>query len=501
MSKSYIQSADEVLRTLGVGSQGLSSAQARERLAKYGPNRLKEGEKPSLIQRFLAQLKDPMLIILLIAAGVSALTGMLAGESEWAEVIIILAVVLLNAVLGVIQESKAEAAIEALQTMTAATCKVLRDGKLTVLHSDELVPGDVVILEAGDAVPADGRIIENASLKIEEAALTDTISKGTSQIAEQEAELDKLADTYGLTADAASSTADAVETLSEEYKAAEQAARQSIDSQIGYFDKLSTESDMTAEEIVANWQAQRDAINNYNDNLRKAVDMGLAPELVQQLADGSRESILYLNELVNSADTGVDEINAAFEEVAKSKDAVAKTMADVAQEMSDQLQQMASSAETNMSGITGVFEREVGQMQAAIDSLTGKTIYIDIVERTSSSGGKSNLPDLPSANAASVASYSADVPYLASGAVIPPNAPFYAVLGDQKSGNNLEAPESLIRKIVREESGGGCTEQLAQLLEVLIATVQNIEVGDTVIGEAANRYASRQKIIHGGGIG
>ena len=172
MKKIYTQTTEEVLQGLGVGAEGLSTAEAQERLAKYGPNKLKEGEKPTLLQRFLAQLKDPMLIILLIAAGVSALTGMLAGENEWAEVIIILAVVLLNAILGVFQESKAEAAIEALQTMTAATCKVLRDGKMVILHSDELVPGDVVLLEAGDAVPADGRIIENASLKIEEAALT-----------------------------------------------------------------------------------------------------------------------------------------------------------------------------------------------------------------------------------------------------------------------------------------------------------------------------------------
>ena len=172
MKKTYIQSAEEVLHDLGVGAEGLTTAQAQERLAKYGPNKLKEAEKPTLLQRFIAQLKDPMLIILLAAAGVSALTGMLSGEPEWAEVIIILVVVLLNAVLGVLQESKAEAAIEALQTMTAATCKVLRDGKMVVLHSTDLVPGDIVILEAGDAVPADGRIIENASLKIEEAALT-----------------------------------------------------------------------------------------------------------------------------------------------------------------------------------------------------------------------------------------------------------------------------------------------------------------------------------------
>ena len=172
MKKIHTLSAQEVLQELEVGPEGLSTQQAQQRLEKYGPNKLKEGAKPTLLQRFIAQLKDPMLIILLVAAGVSALTGMLAEENEWAEVIIILAVVLLNAILGVFQESKAEAAIEALQTMTAATCKVLRDGKMVILHSDELVPGDVVLLEAGDAVPADGRIIENASLKIEEAALT-----------------------------------------------------------------------------------------------------------------------------------------------------------------------------------------------------------------------------------------------------------------------------------------------------------------------------------------
>ena len=172
MKKTYTQSAQEVLEAQKVDKNGLTQAEARARFQKYGPNKLKEGEKPTLLQRFIQQLKDPMLIILLVAAGVSALTGWLAGESEWAEVIIILVVVLLNAILGVFQESKAEAAIEALQTMTAATCKVIRDGKQISLPSQELVPGDIIVLEAGDAVPADGRIIENASLKIEEAALT-----------------------------------------------------------------------------------------------------------------------------------------------------------------------------------------------------------------------------------------------------------------------------------------------------------------------------------------
>ena len=172
MKDYYKLSVDETLNELNTAPTGLSSEKAAERLAQYGSNKLKEAEKPGFWKRFLTQLKDPMLLILLAAAGVSALTGALAGESEWAETIIILVVVLLNAILGVLQESKAEAAIEALQTMTAATCKVLRDGRMAVLPSEALVPGDVVLLEAGDAVPADGRIIESASLKIEEAALT-----------------------------------------------------------------------------------------------------------------------------------------------------------------------------------------------------------------------------------------------------------------------------------------------------------------------------------------
>ena len=171
MKQEYVQSPQELIAGLNTSPDGLSSAEAAARLEKYGPNKLKDAEKPTLLQRFIEQLKDPMLIILMIAAAVSAVTNFISGES-FAEVFIILIVVLLNAVLGVFQESKAEAAIEALQTMTAATCKVLRDGKQVSIHSDQLVPGDVVLLEAGDAVPADGRLLESASLKIEEAALT-----------------------------------------------------------------------------------------------------------------------------------------------------------------------------------------------------------------------------------------------------------------------------------------------------------------------------------------
>ena len=184
MDREYSLEKESVLNELETTENGLTSAQAAERLEKYGHNKLKEAEKATWFQKFMAQLKDPMLIILMIAAVVSAATTVIdylqlplprdPGHltEGLVEVGIILVVVLLNAILGVIQESKAEAAIEALQTMTAATCKVMRDGKMVILHSDELVPGDVVLLEAGDAVPADGRLLESASLKIEEAALT-----------------------------------------------------------------------------------------------------------------------------------------------------------------------------------------------------------------------------------------------------------------------------------------------------------------------------------------
>lgn len=169
--KPYLSSADEMLQELNTTTQGLSAAEAAKRLQEHGPNKLAEGRKTSLLSRLLKQLADPMIIVLLVAALLSGITSAYAGESM-ADVFIILFVVLLNAVLGVLQESKAEEAIDALKTMTASTSKVLRDGVLTVIKSDELVPGDVIHLEAGDAVPADARLMECASFKVEEAALT-----------------------------------------------------------------------------------------------------------------------------------------------------------------------------------------------------------------------------------------------------------------------------------------------------------------------------------------
>lgn len=167
----YLQKAEEVFSSVKSSAAGLTAAEAQKRLAEHGENKLQEGKKKSLVRRLLEQFTDPMIIILIIAAVISAITSIVEHEAP-TDVIIILAVVIINAVLGVYQESKAEKAIEALQEMAAATSKVLRDGDVVEIPSAQLTVGDVILLEAGDAVPADARIIESASLKIEEAALT-----------------------------------------------------------------------------------------------------------------------------------------------------------------------------------------------------------------------------------------------------------------------------------------------------------------------------------------
>ncbi|VDG31357.1 Cation transporting P-type ATPase [Lactobacillus plantarum ZJ316] [Lactiplantibacillus mudanjiangensis] len=167
MSKpKYQQSLPAIYQELGTNQQGLSQAEAKARLEKYGHNALNQQKSTTLVQKFLAQFKDFMIIVLLAAALIAAFTG------EVVDAVIILLVVVLNAVFGVFQEAKAEEAINALKEMAAPDATVLRDGELQTVKSDELVPGDVVTLEAGDIVPADLRLLESASLKVEESALT-----------------------------------------------------------------------------------------------------------------------------------------------------------------------------------------------------------------------------------------------------------------------------------------------------------------------------------------
>ena len=166
----YLQSVEDVFKEVQSSPSGLSSQEAASRLEKYGANTLQEGKKKSLLEKFVDQFKDFMILVLLVAAVVSMFAH--SGEPDPTDAIIILAVVLLNAILGVFQESKAEEAIEALKKMASPVASVLRDGHVEHIKGEDIVVGDVVILEAGDVVPADMRLFEVNTVKIEESALT-----------------------------------------------------------------------------------------------------------------------------------------------------------------------------------------------------------------------------------------------------------------------------------------------------------------------------------------
>ncbi len=164
--KYYLEQTEAVLKSLETSRNGIGTEQVSVRLEKFGRNKLAEGKKKTVVQRFFEQMKDPMVIVLIAAAIVSGIAA------EIADAVIILMVVVLNSVLGVVQEGKAEKAIEALAKMSSPFSKVRRNGHVAQIKSEEIVPGDIVLLEAGDAVPADMRLIEASSLKIEEASLT-----------------------------------------------------------------------------------------------------------------------------------------------------------------------------------------------------------------------------------------------------------------------------------------------------------------------------------------
>ena len=171
MNKEYLKSIEDTLETLKTNQNGLTDDDAESRKEKYGLNKIKEPDKESLVKKLIKELSNYMTIVLIIAAIVSGMTSLYSGESM-IDSFIILFVVLMNAILGVYQETKAEEAIASLQEMSSSTSKVNRNGKQIILKSEDLVPGDIIFLEAGDSIPADARLIESASLKVEEAALT-----------------------------------------------------------------------------------------------------------------------------------------------------------------------------------------------------------------------------------------------------------------------------------------------------------------------------------------
>ena len=322
---------------------------------------------------------------------------------------------------------------------------------------------------------------------------------------------DTIVDANGMTVsqidlrNAIDATEKKVKELKQAYDEAREAAKKSIDQQIGLLTELETKSDKSAKEIVDNWKKQQAALQNYAKNLQKAIDMGLDEALVQQLSDGSQESMQILNEFVNGTGISVEDINREFQGVQKSKEIVASTMADIQTGTSRKLQQIAQYTKNQWGDMADEVGASVADMQEYIDSLTGRQVYVDVIGRYNGSTITNAYGNAFGGgyNPYSFTGYSVDatsyVPYLAEGAVIPPNAPFTAVLGDQRNGYNLEGPEEMFRSIVREEldgsSGGEVSELLWNILQVLQAgttvSIDGNEVFQTVVEEnnrAIRRY-------------
>ena len=169
MSQWYAKTAGQTLSELDARRSGLSPQEAQARLERYGPNKLAGAKKKPLWARFLDQMRDPMILVLLAAAALSLVSS---GGEDWIEAVIILVIVVVNACISISQEDSAEKALEALQKMSAPLAKVVRGGEQIRLETDLLVPGDIIVLEAGDLVPADARILECANLKADESAMT-----------------------------------------------------------------------------------------------------------------------------------------------------------------------------------------------------------------------------------------------------------------------------------------------------------------------------------------
>lgn len=358
-------------------------------------------------------------------------------------------------------------------------------------------------------------VAQMIALGQEEVRLNQEIANGNEVVAGYDAKLNDLDATYNtinestgdlsngqqtLTVDI-EKTSETLETLQKEYEGAKNSARSSIDSQVGLFDELVIKSDKSAADIVANWESQRIALDKYKDNMDKAIKMGLDEALVKQLSDGSTESMAILDEFVNGTDIDVDEINAAFRKTEESKETVSATMADIQTDMSEKLAALEKEVSDSYSAQANQVKSEIAKMQWEINSLQGKTVTIRRNYVTSYSTYGS-----PDAGTSSYSVASADVPYLASGAVIPPNAPFMAVLGDQRHGTNIEAPLSTIQEAVATvmaDQTSGMMRGFEALLEenrMLREAVENIQVGDDVLGRAVGRYNRHMNVINGGNL-
>lgn len=288
-------------------------------------------------------------------------------------------------------------------------------------------------------------------------------------------------------------TTNSVEKLKQGYEEAKEEAEKSIDSQIGLLTELETESETSAIEILKTWKDQEKALTEYAENLLKASKLGIDEGLVKTLADGSEQSMQILDEIVDNAFVFGNAFNDQFKRTEKAKDTLSVIMADINSDTSEKLTEMSDTVVDEWGEMADVVGESVREMQEHINSLSGATFDITVNKKWSGFGTSSSTPTTYSGYGLDTAS----IPALAQGAVIPPNAPFMAVLGDQTNGRNLEGPEEVFREIVRDELDASSSGETADLLRQLIAAVQGISVGDDVIGQAAIRYNRKMNTARG----
>lgn len=321
---------------------------------------------------------------------------------------------------------------------------VLIDGlkPLLVFATDMLMPALTKLLEVWERYIARGPIVGfmNAIEDLSNSMQIHTDVAGDMAVSEKQVQ------------DAAESTRQAVEKLKKEYGEAREAARESIDSQIGLLTELSVKSDKTAQDILGIWKRQVQAMMDYSENMQKAMEMGLDTELLQEITAGSEEYMQVLDALVNDTSVSVDEINETFRKTKEAKDIVAANIADIQTGTSKKLKEMTAQTETEWGRMSDIVGESIFDMQQYIDSLTGAKVYVDVVERYSSTSGNAYTGNN------SYAAYPSMAPYLASGTVIPPNAPYSVNQSITQSGGGESLSESQIRQIMfdalSENSGG-----------------------------------------------
>ena len=298
----------------------------------------------------------------------------------------------------------------------------------------------------------------------------------------------------------------AMEQLTTQHEEVSKSIYDSLTAQIGYFDEIETKGTKTAKSIVENWKKQEEAFSRYRDNLKKAIEMNLPEELLVQLSDMSNESMLILDALVNGTEIGVDDIKDAFLSMNDTRKEVAETVKGITYDTAQEFANLEEQIRAEYGDMADAVLEELAKLQGAVDGLHGKDIYVNVITTTTSAGktGGGAIRDQLTGVPMPYEAAAANIPYLASGAVIPPNAPFLAMLGDQRHGTNIEAPLSTIQEAVAQVIGDLIPSSMAGF-EAVVAELQatrnaieDIQIGDTTIGRAAARYDRRQNLIRGG---